>query len=82
MRKQNFNEKVGRLILKIREKGEINVGEACLLLNVGPWQVKRYAQAVVDVCEDIRFDGEKLHTIITPTQQLASQQKLESFKVD
>lgn len=56
--------KVGQLIALIRERGSVNLGEACAHINVGPWQMKRYAEVITDLCADVRWDGRFFQTIM------------------
>ena len=79
MMPKKYMAKVGILVSRIREKGELTLGEACLVLQVGPWQVKQYAKTIVDICVDIRFDGSKFHTIILSPPEEHSQVKLDQF---
>lgn len=57
-RKSSFMVKVGQLVTVIRAQNHVSKGQACQVLNVGPWQLKHYADAILDLCPDIRFDGQ------------------------
>ena len=57
-------QKFNLLVSTIRNRGSLTMGEACLKLNVGPWQIRRYGEAILDTCGDIRFDKEHFWTVI------------------
>jgi hypothetical protein len=71
--------KVNQLITIIRERRRLSLGEACAAMNVGPWQIKHYANTVVDLCADIRFDGENFETIIESDPLDQKQKKVDEF---
>ena len=61
-----FNQQFNRLVQAIRGRGSLSVNEACMVLGVGPWQIKHYARAIVERCADIRYDGKTFQTIVEP----------------
>jgi hypothetical protein len=66
--KGSFMQKFNHLVQVIRERGSLTVNEACMVLGVGPWQIKHYSRAIVEACADIRFDGHKFETILEPKE--------------
>lgn len=79
-RRLPFMGKVNQLIAIIRERGSLNLGEACAVLNVDPDSVKRrYAIVVVDLCADIRFDGKRFETIVESSRLDGNQKKVDEY---
>ena len=73
MRKQNFKSKLDKLEKQIRLDGTLSVGEACGLLEVGPWQIERYAKILTQQFPEIQYDKElgfrALTFKLSPNQQ-------------
>ena len=70
--KQGFSNKLNRLLRQIRQDTTLSVSEACGLLDVGPWQIDRYAKILTETCRDVTYDRERgfraVLLRITPTQ--------------
>lgn len=60
---------VRSLLSFIRENRKVTIGQACMHLNVGPWQIERYAKVILSAFPDIRFDGETFETIVQDAKQ-------------
>ena len=58
MKKQGFSSKLNRLAKQIRQDSTLSVGEACGLLDVGPWQIDRYAKILSETSPDITYSRE------------------------
>lgn len=58
MRRQGFSQKLQRLEKQIRANGCLSIGEACGLLEFGPWQVERYAKILTQQFPEIQYDKE------------------------
>jgi hypothetical protein len=64
MKASSFMRKFNMLVAHIRERGSLGIGEACIVINVGPWAIRQYAKAIVDACADIRFENDRFRTVI------------------
>ena len=51
-------KRMDQLVSLVRREKTVSLGEACRLLDVGPWQVDRYRKAILQVCNDIRWNAE------------------------
>lgn len=78
-----YNEKYLTLLKLIREKHQLTMGQACLLLGVSPWTVRySYAPVILEMAQDIGFDG-RVFAVREPSLELktstSKETKLETF---
>lgn len=83
-KRRSFTNRMDQLVALIRREKSVTLGEACRLLDVGPWQIDRYRAAILQVCNDIRWNPEQnaFETIILSPAKLevdVKQRSVEDF---
>jgi hypothetical protein len=71
-----------QLVALIRRDKKVLLGEACRLLDVGPWQVERYRKAILQICPDVRWNDSdaSFETIILSPSKLEVDVKQRSVE--
>ena len=53
---QHFNDNVSTPVREIEANSGLSLGAACQLLNLTPWAIRVYGEAVTQLHPEIKFD--------------------------